>query len=78
MKRPSRPPEAHVDQRRRTFTDSDGRRWRVREVPNPSYDRRGGTCLIFESTDTLRRVRTFPPEWYDMSDAALLELSNTV
>jgi hypothetical protein len=78
MKRPSRPPPARVDQRRRMFSDSDGRRWRVREVPNPSYDRRGGMCLIFESADTLRRVRNFPADWYALSDDALLELSNGV
>jgi hypothetical protein len=44
-------------------------------MANPDYDRRGGTSLIFESTDIVRRVRNFPADWTELSDPALYELS---
>jgi hypothetical protein len=53
----------------------DGREWRVREVPMPSYDRRGGSCLIFETNDAARRVRHYPSRWYECDDAELYGLS---
>ena len=55
----------------RTFHDLNDRTWIVREEPLPSYDRRSGTCLIFERSDVVRRVRNFPAHWFDLSDAEL-------
>ena len=56
---------------RRLFADDD--LWVVREVV-PSYDRRG-SHLIFESATALRRVRTFPENWFELDDATLYALS---
>jgi hypothetical protein len=60
----------------RTFTDEEGVYWDVREVPNPDYDRRGGKSLVFESIHAFRRVRNYPLDWYDASEADLIALSN--
>ncbi len=48
--------------------------WRVYEQV-PSYDRRRGPDLVFESDDVIRRVRSYPANWLDLSDAALLAVS---
>lgn len=53
----------------------EGRQWSVREVTVPDYDRRGGTNLIFENPEVMRRVRAFPPNWRELSDAELYSLS---
>jgi hypothetical protein len=55
-----------------------GREWTVREVVAPEYDRRAGTNLIFEAIDVVRRVRSFPENWRELSDAELAELSRRV
>ena len=52
----------------------DGQSWTVREVPAPSFDRRGGTHLLFESLEVIRRVRVFPADWLQLDDAALYAL----
>lgn len=57
---------------RRLFVD--GQSWTVREVPAPSFDRRGGTHLLFESLEVIRRVRAFPSNWLELDDAALYAL----
>jgi hypothetical protein len=57
---------------RRVFVD--GQSWVVREVPAPSFDRRGGTHLLFESLEVIRRVRVFPANWLELDDAALYSL----
>lgn len=72
-KSPDRPLKA--GERRRTFTDDEGVFWDVRETSVPAYDRRGGLCLIFESANAIRRVRNYPPEWFEWSDDDLAELS---
>jgi len=72
-KTPERP--VNADERRRTFTDEDDVFWDVREVPNPSYDRRGGQCLLFESAHAFRRVRDYPADWFKLTEAQLIELS---
>lgn len=64
------------DDRRRTFTDEEGVFWDVREVKNPDYDRRGGMSLVFDSIHAFRRVRHYPDNWMDMTDAELAELSH--
>ena len=35
------------------------------------------TSLIFDSVKIVRRVRTFPPNWRDLSDGELFELSRS-
>lgn len=52
-----------------------GEVWVVREVPAPSFDRRGGTHLIFESADVMRRLRVFPADWLTLRDDELYALS---
>jgi hypothetical protein len=69
------PKPALLSERRRYFQDPDGIHWEVREVRNHDYDRRGGYCLIFESAGAVRRVRRYPPDWYEQPEAALFELS---
>jgi hypothetical protein len=49
--------------------------WLVYELGPLSYDRRGA-ALIFESESAVRRVRNFPPDWRNLTDEALDELSN--
>ena len=51
--------------------------WRVYELPPASYDRRGSNTLIFESDGVVRRVRSFPANWRELSPDALLALSWT-
>jgi hypothetical protein len=53
----------------------DGEPWVIREVPAPTFDRRGGTHLVFESEHVMRRLRTFPANWHELSDTRLFELS---
>jgi hypothetical protein len=55
--------------------DIDGQLWVVHEVPAPPFDRRGGTHLIFETHDVMRRVRLFPDDWLTLSDEDLYALS---
>jgi hypothetical protein len=52
-----------------------GEVWVVREVPAPAFDRRGGTHLIFEGVDVMRRVRVFPADWLTLPDDDLFALS---
>ena len=49
--------------------------WRVHEVPASPFDRRDSPSLVFESDDTMRRVRDFPGEWRQLSDEELSALS---
>jgi hypothetical protein len=65
----------NADDRRRTFTDEEGVFWDVREVPSPSYDRRGGHTLVFESANAFRRVRDYPADWFKLTEMQLMELS---
>ena len=58
---------------RRIFADDEV--WTVREVPAPSFDRRGGTHLIFEGAEVMRRVRVFPSDWTTLADGDLYALS---
>jgi hypothetical protein len=62
----------------RTFVDSVGVEWTVREISSPSlsgalakmleHDRRKGGWLVFESTDEAkRRLAPYPPDWRTMS-----------
>ena len=60
--------------RRRAFRDPDGRHWEVYQATLP-YDRRCGECLIFESTEAVRRVLRYPTDWFNLSDEELYDLS---
>ena len=62
----------------RTFTDSVGLEWTVREIASPALtgamarvletDRRRGGWLMFESTEgEKRRLAPYPPDWRTMS-----------
>ena len=59
----------------RVFVDADGARWRVYEQPFSTYDRRSGVSLIFANDAAVRRVREFPANWAELSDAELASLS---
>lgn len=60
------------------WVTGDGERWRVFERPAPAYDRRGGTHLIFDCALIVRRVRHFPPDWYELRDGDLFDLTRDV
>lgn len=53
----------------------DGVQWLVYELPSPGLDRRSSPSLVFESEDTMRRVRDFPPDWRSLADDELEKLS---
>lgn len=55
----------------------DHEEWRVYELAGNSYDRRASNTLIFESDGVMRRVRSFPENWRELSPAELLTLSWT-
>jgi hypothetical protein len=59
----------------RILTGADGREWVVRELPPPVYDRRRGPSLVFSADDVWRRVRTYPANWHERTDAELYEIS---
>ena len=59
----------------RSFMDAEGARWRVFEQRFGEYDRRSGMSLIFASEGAVRRVRNYPANWMDLSDAELAALS---
>ena len=61
------------DEHVRTFW-ADGHYWRVHEIKAPRFDRRGGTHLIFEAQEIVRRVRHFPENWIELSDEDLYAL----
>lgn len=69
----TRRPDQSELHRRRIF--ADGEAWIVREVAAPVFDRRGGTHLIFEGAEVMRRVRNFPTDWFTLADDALYALS---
>ncbi len=49
-------------------------RWLVYEHAT-AFDRRSAAALVFECDEVMRRVREFPPDWREWSDARLYELS---
>ena len=57
---------------------ADGLRWMVREVPAPPFDRRVETHLLFDGELVMRRLRSFPADWYDLSDDELYALSDRI
>jgi hypothetical protein len=61
--------------RARSFRDDEGNLWRVSEQSVSEYDRRRGSSLIFENEIAVRRVRSYPEDWAELSDAELTKLS---
>jgi hypothetical protein len=61
----------------RTFIDSVGVEWVVREIATPKlsgalarlleHDRRHGGWLVFETEGEKRRLAPYPPDWRTMS-----------
>jgi hypothetical protein len=51
--------------------------WVVVEIRDRFYDRRDSRSLVFLSDGVMRRVRTYPQDWFDLADAELLSLSKT-
>jgi hypothetical protein len=52
------------------FCDETGRRWTAFEV-RVDMER----CLVFDTSDTFRRVRQFPENWRELSPGELVALS---
>lgn len=48
--------------------------WRVFEH-TPEYDRRARATLVFDGDGVMRRVRTFPANWHELTDDELIALS---
>jgi hypothetical protein len=48
--------------------------WRVYEQASV-YDRRVKPDLVFETDGVIRRVREYPSNWAELSDAALMSVS---
>lgn len=72
---PDTTPEDDAIVHERVFVDDDGARWKVKEMPFSSYDRRSGRSLIFWSEGAVRRVRDYPADWHLLTDAELAKLS---
>ena len=53
----------------------DGVSWIV-YLRDDSYDRRARPHLVFETDGVVRRVRDYPENWAELSDAALFEVSH--
>ena len=58
------------------FVDSLGTDWRIYEVASANVPApRGSNCLIFESTQAVRRVWNYPANWHKLSSDELTALS---
>lgn len=57
------------------YSDAEGRRWIVREVEAHRADGTLRHCLIFESSDVVRRVWSYPDDWPALSSSGLEALS---
>jgi len=58
------------------FVDSLGTDWRIYEVASTNVPApRGRNCLIFESTQAVRRVWNYPSNWEHLSTDELSALS---
>jgi hypothetical protein len=67
-------PVEHIGTRR--VQGHDGRWWTVEELRESGYDRRAATSLVFWTDEVMRRLRQFPAEWQNLSDADLLALAD--
>lgn len=66
--------EHHPVRAIRVIYDSNGVSWVVREVEQIQGSWRS-LSLVFSSEGIMRRVRNYPPDWYDWTDAALIALA---
>jgi hypothetical protein len=58
------------------FVDSVGTDWRIYEVASANVPApRGRNCLIFESTQAVRRVWNYPNNWHNLTSDELSALS---
>jgi hypothetical protein len=53
----------------------DGIPWLIYELPPLSFDRVSSRSLVFESDDTVRRLRDFPAGWRSLGDEELSALT---
>lgn len=58
----------------RVIVTAGGQHWVVREVELSTYDRRTRS-LVFLTDGAMRRVRNYPVNWRQCSDAELLAIS---
>lgn len=69
------PPGARRNAPRSRTLLIDGEIWTVREETRGQYDRRSRPDLVFESAAIVRRVRDYPDDWLQLSDAELMAVS---
>jgi hypothetical protein len=69
-------PEAKMpgEERVRTLQDETARLWTVHEK-QPASDTPDAASLLFVSDYSIRRVRDYPANWFELSDAELFEVS---
>jgi hypothetical protein len=59
----------------RSLVDAEGRKWRVREVDTIDLPGNGNRrCLIFETSELMRRIWHYPERWFALPDEDLLEI----
>ena len=61
----------------RSVVDAAGTFWQVCEVEF-ALDRRTGRSLVFESDESVRRVRNYPEAWHDLPDEELVRLVESI
>ena len=67
---------AVATRRTRRIHGADGRAWDVLELVSvTSVLGQSQLSLVFMSPEMVRRVRAYPPDWYELSDAELETLS---
>jgi hypothetical protein len=59
----------------RSVVDARGATWIVQEIRDWGYDRRASSSLVFTSEDAMRRIRTYPASWIELSNVELIALS---
>jgi hypothetical protein len=68
---------ASTDPGRTRVIEEGGHRWTVAEAEFPTSANPLGRCLLFTSDAVIRRVRTYPADWYERTDAALYQVSQS-
>jgi hypothetical protein len=60
----------------RIFVDAEGVEWEVVEQDGTRVPAaRGDRCLVFRSSNAIRRVWNYPPLWADLGIRELIDLS---
>jgi hypothetical protein len=60
------------------FRDENGALWWVHEVSGQALGSSLPSCLLLVSTNHLRRIWTYPPDWRSRAPAELLALPETM